>query len=115
VSGVCCALSSFAVLSARGCGVTSRRLFVRARSPGLSLGVMACRITRIPDRLFTVAATALAAQVEPEDLAVGCVYPPLPKIREVSARIAAAVCEEVPAMLLMSLLMSLSMIAGDDR
>ena len=41
--------------------------------------------------MFMAAARALADQVSAADLAQGSLYPPLPKVREVSAHIAAAV------------------------
>lgn len=43
--------------------------------------------------MFLAAARALAAQVTQADLDQGSIYPPLARIREVSAHIAAAVAE----------------------
>lgn len=40
-----------------------------------------------------IAACTLAEQVTPEELAVGCVYPSLSRIRKVSAKIAVAVAQ----------------------
>ena len=59
--------------------------------PGVGLGALVCEATEVTDAMFLVAAQTLASLVEPADLAVGRVYPPLTKIREVSLRIATAV------------------------
>ena len=61
--------------------------------PGVGLGVITVAANRVPDKMFMVAAKTLAMQVTEEDLALGRVYPPLTKIRAVSANIAAAVAE----------------------
>jgi malate dehydrogenase (oxaloacetate-decarboxylating)(NADP+) len=61
--------------------------------PGVGLGAIACRARHITDEMFYVAAKALDNLVLPEDLEQGRIYPPLDKIREVSAVIAAAVAE----------------------
>ena len=59
--------------------------------PGVGLAAVATRATRVTDEMFMAAARALAEQVSAADLAQGSLYPPLPKVREVSAHIAAAV------------------------
>ncbi len=59
--------------------------------PGVGLGAVASRTTRVSDEMFLAAARVLAAQVSDEDLAIGRVYPSLSRIREVSALIAAEV------------------------
>jgi len=63
--------------------------------PGVGLGVIACGARRVTDEMFYAAARALAAQVTEDDLRIGRVYPPLTRIREVSALIATAVAEVV--------------------
>jgi malate dehydrogenase (oxaloacetate-decarboxylating)(NADP+) len=61
--------------------------------PGVGLGVVVSGSRLVTDEMFSKAAKALANQVTAEDLKLGRVYPPLSKIREVSAHIAAAVAE----------------------
>ncbi len=61
--------------------------------PGVGLGVIACGAKHVTDEMFSRAAKALADNVEEADLASGCIYPPLTKIKEVSAIIAAAVAD----------------------
>ncbi|APG28889.1 NAD-dependent malic enzyme [Syntrophotalea acetylenivorans] len=63
--------------------------------PAIGLAAMATGAERITDEMFLAAARALAAQVTDADLAQSSVYPPLTKIREVSASIAVAVAELV--------------------
>jgi len=59
--------------------------------PGVGLGAIAARATTISDDMFMKAAHTLAHLVTESDLAQGSLYPSLPRIREVSARIAAAI------------------------
>lgn len=61
--------------------------------PGVGLGAIASGACRITDEMFMSAAHALARLVSDQDLAQGSLYPALPRIREVSAHIAAAVAE----------------------
>ncbi|MBN1826949.1 MAG: NAD-dependent malic enzyme [Candidatus Eisenbacteria bacterium] len=63
--------------------------------PGVGLGVIAAQATRVTDEMFLVGAKTLAEQVSDEDRKKGLIFPPLPKIREVSAYIATAVAEVV--------------------
>jgi len=62
--------------------------------PGLGLGVIVARATRVTDEMFYVAANTLAHMVTEEYLAQGTIFPPLNSIREVSAQIATAVAQE---------------------
>jgi malate dehydrogenase (oxaloacetate-decarboxylating)(NADP+) len=59
--------------------------------PGVGLGAIACRARLVTDEMFMAAAHALANLVSEEDIKQGSLYPALPRIREVSAHIAAAV------------------------
>ncbi|MEZ4868213.1 MAG: NAD-dependent malic enzyme [Caldilineaceae bacterium] len=61
--------------------------------PGIGLGAVAVESSCVTDEMFFVAAKALAAQVTEADLALGRIYPPLSRIRAVSAHIAKAVAE----------------------
>ncbi len=61
--------------------------------PGVGLGVVTVAARRVTDSMFMAAAKALSLQVTEEDLELGRIYPPLTKIRSVSANIAAAVAE----------------------
>jgi malate dehydrogenase (oxaloacetate-decarboxylating)(NADP+) len=59
--------------------------------PGLGLGIVLSRATRVSEGMFHVAARAVADSVAAEDLARGTLLPPLERIRELSSQIAAAV------------------------
>ena len=65
--------------------------------PGVGMAVVATGATRVTDEMFSAAARALADLVSEADLASGCLMPPLSKINDVSARIAAAVAKLVYA------------------
>ncbi|MCB0668446.1 MAG: NAD-dependent malic enzyme [Saprospiraceae bacterium] len=59
--------------------------------PGIGLGVLYSHATRVTDRMFLEAARVVSACVSKEEMARGQIYPSIENIREVSARIAAAV------------------------
>ncbi|MDH3197733.1 MAG: NAD-dependent malic enzyme, partial [Candidatus Krumholzibacteria bacterium] len=59
--------------------------------PGVALGVIASGATRVTDEMFAAGADALALTVSQSDLDSGLIYPPLHKVRQVSAGIAEAV------------------------
>jgi malate dehydrogenase (oxaloacetate-decarboxylating)(NADP+) len=56
--------------------------------PGVGLGAVVSCSSRVTDAMFLAATHALAKLVSESDLALGNVYPPLSRIREVSAKIA---------------------------
>ena len=61
--------------------------------PGVGLGAIASGTRLVTDEMFMAAAHTLAQLVSAADLDQGSLYPALPRIREVSALIAAAVAE----------------------
>jgi malate dehydrogenase (oxaloacetate-decarboxylating)(NADP+) len=61
--------------------------------PGVGLGVLASGARRVADEMYIAAAQALGAQVSAEDLALGRIFPPAARIREVAAAVAIAVAE----------------------
>src|SRR6201997_1228926 len=61
--------------------------------PGVGLGVIASSSRLVTDEMFMAAAHALANSVSEADLKQGSLYPSLPRIREVSAQIGAAVAD----------------------
>ncbi|KAG0179089.1 hypothetical protein DFQ29_002531 [Apophysomyces sp. BC1021] len=62
--------------------------------PGLGLGAVLARPTQISDGMIYRAATALADSLTEEERSKGWLYPALTRIRQVSAIVAAYVCEE---------------------
>ena len=56
--------------------------------PGVGLGAIVSGSTRVTNEMFLAASHSLAKQVSEFDLERGCIYPPLSRVREVSAKIA---------------------------
>jgi malate dehydrogenase (oxaloacetate-decarboxylating)(NADP+) len=65
--------------------------------PGIGLGVLVSQATKVTDEMFLAAAQTLAGLVDEEDLVQGRIFPPLPEIRSISARIAASVAQVAQA------------------
>lgn len=65
--------------------------------PGVGLAVVAAGISEVDDHTFYIAAKAVADCVSHADLEAGCLMPPLAKIRDVSAVVAAKVVEDAYA------------------
>jgi malate dehydrogenase (oxaloacetate-decarboxylating)(NADP+) len=61
--------------------------------PGVGLGAIASGASRVTDEMFMSAALTLANLVDEADLDQGSLYPALPRIRDVSAHIAAEVAK----------------------
>jgi malate dehydrogenase (oxaloacetate-decarboxylating)(NADP+) len=59
--------------------------------PGVGLGIVSSGARRVTDEMFFTAARTLASEVGETDLARGRIFPPLQRIREISAAIATAV------------------------
>lgn len=65
--------------------------------PGVGLGRLAAKSTRITNHDMYIAANTLAEQVTEAEWGVGSLYPPLSSIREVSANIAVAIANNAHA------------------
>jgi malate dehydrogenase (oxaloacetate-decarboxylating)(NADP+) len=63
--------------------------------PGVGLGAIICKASRITEDLFLTAAKALANCVGENDIAEGSVYPPFRDIRKISLEIATAVANKI--------------------
>jgi malate dehydrogenase (oxaloacetate-decarboxylating)(NADP+) len=61
--------------------------------PGVGLGVIAAQARHVTGGMFMAASRTLADQVSEAEFRRGSLYPPLSRIRSVSATIAAAVAE----------------------
>ena len=62
--------------------------------PGVGLGALAARATKVTDPMLTAAGRSLADQVSEEDLAAGKLYPPLADMRKITRNIAEAVAQQ---------------------
>jgi malic enzyme len=62
--------------------------------PGLGLGALAARVTRVTNGMTTAASKALAAQVTQEERDAGLLFPAVSRLRAVSERIATAVARQ---------------------
>ncbi|KAK4529732.1 hypothetical protein CCYA_CCYA02G0589 [Cyanidiococcus yangmingshanensis] len=62
--------------------------------PGCGFGIHLAGAKRFTDEMFIEAAKAVASMVDENDLRHGCVFPPISKIRDVSAHIAVAIANE---------------------
>jgi malic enzyme len=62
--------------------------------PGVGLGAIVAEAATITDRMFLLAAHALADEVSDDRLATGALYPPVAALRHVSRRIAVVVARE---------------------
>jgi malate dehydrogenase (oxaloacetate-decarboxylating)(NADP+) len=59
--------------------------------PGIGLGALLAKASRVTDSMVEQASVALAGSLEKEEREAGLVYPRLNRIREISAKIALAV------------------------
>lgn len=62
--------------------------------PGVALGVVACGLRHITDKIFLTTAEVIAQQVSDEHLEEGRLYPPLDTIRDVSLKIAEKIVKD---------------------
>jgi malate dehydrogenase (oxaloacetate-decarboxylating) len=62
--------------------------------PAIGMGAIVAEASEISEEMFAAAAAALAAQVSDAEIAAGSLYPPIARLREVTARVAAAVVRE---------------------
>jgi malate dehydrogenase (oxaloacetate-decarboxylating) len=62
--------------------------------PGVGLGALVARASKVTDRMFIAAARALSAMVTPAEEQRGLLLPSMNEIREVAVRVALAVAKE---------------------
>lgn len=61
--------------------------------PGIGLGVTVSKARLVTEPMFLAAAQALSAQILPEEIENGAIYPSIHRVRAVSLAIAVAVCQ----------------------
>jgi malate dehydrogenase (oxaloacetate-decarboxylating)(NADP+) len=59
--------------------------------PGIGLGALLAKASRVTDSMVEQASIALAGSLDADERASGLIYPRLDRIREISSRIALAV------------------------
>jgi malate dehydrogenase (oxaloacetate-decarboxylating) len=62
--------------------------------PGVGLGALVAKAQKVTDQMFLAASKALSAMVTPEEMERGMLLPDMKNIRQVSYRVAKAVCIE---------------------
>jgi malic enzyme len=62
--------------------------------PGVGLGALVAEAREITDTMFAAAGEALAAEVGEAEMSEGALYPAMGRLRQVTARVAAAVVQE---------------------
>lgn len=66
--------------------------------PGLGFGALVAKASKVPDAMILTAAETLATLVPQHRLDVGCVYPDIDLLLDISAHIASAVAKEAVAL-----------------
>jgi malic enzyme len=62
--------------------------------PGVGLGVLVSEAREVTDAMFVAAADTLAAELAPDDLAAGSLFPRISELRRLTARVAEAVVRQ---------------------
>jgi malate dehydrogenase (oxaloacetate-decarboxylating) len=75
-------------------GLDPRRGTSALAFPGIGLGSLVCEAAGVSDGMLAAAARALARQTPDEDLDRGILFPPVSRLREISAAVAGAVVEQ---------------------
>ena len=59
--------------------------------PGIGLGTILCKATTVTQSMIYASATSLSTSLNPEEVAQGCLYPEIARIRDVSVVVAMGV------------------------